>query len=60
MIPLLEEARYRWRRNGLDSIRIASDLNPVAVLINKALIEIPAKLRRKSPVNSQLEGKPIC
>jgi putative DNA methylase len=28
----------------------ASDLNPVAVLINKALIEIPPKFRNKKPV----------
>ena len=29
----------------------ASDLNPVAVLINKAMIEIPPKFAGKSPVN---------
>ena len=29
----------------------ASDLNPVAVLINKAMIEIPAKFAGKPPVN---------
>ncbi len=29
----------------------ASDLNPVAVLINKALIEIPPKFARRPPIN---------
>jgi putative DNA methylase len=37
------------QRLGLDSY--ASDLNPVAVLINKAMIEIPPKFARKPPVN---------
>jgi putative DNA methylase len=37
------------QRLGLESY--ASDLNPVAVLINKALIEIPPKFARRSPVN---------
>lgn len=36
------------QRLGLTAI--ASDLNPVAVLINKALIEIPPKFRDKKPV----------
>jgi putative DNA methylase len=31
----------------------ASDLNPVAVLINKAMIEIPAKFAGKAPVNPE-------
>jgi len=31
----------------------ASDLNPVAVLINKAMIEIPPKFAGKPPVNSE-------
>jgi putative DNA methylase len=39
---------------GLESY--ASDLNPVAVLINKALIEIPAKFAGKSPVNPETRG----
>jgi len=34
---------------GLESF--ASDLNPVAVLINKAMIEIPPKFAGKPPVN---------
>ena len=37
------------QRLGLRAI--ASDLNPVAVLINKALIEIPPKFAGKPPVN---------
>ena len=37
------------QRLGLDSH--ASDLNPVAVLINKAMIEIPPKFAGRSPVN---------
>jgi putative DNA methylase len=37
------------QRLGLESY--ASDLNPVAVLINKAMIEIPPRFADKSPVN---------
>ena len=37
------------QRLGLESY--ASDLNPVAVLINKAMIEIPPKFIGKQPVN---------
>ena len=37
------------QRLGLETY--ASDLNPVAVLINKALIEIPPKFAGQSPVN---------
>jgi putative DNA methylase len=37
------------QRLGLESY--ASDLNPVAVLINKAMIEIPPKFAGKSPVH---------
>ena len=32
---------------------IASDLNPVAVLINKALIELPPRFRNQPPVNPE-------
>ena len=39
------------QRLGLESY--ASDLNPVAVLINKAMIEIPPKFASKSPVNPE-------
>ncbi|MCB9078008.1 MAG: DUF1156 domain-containing protein [Anaerolineaceae bacterium] len=37
------------QRLGLESF--ASDLNPVAVMINKALIEIPPKFANQPPVN---------
>ncbi len=37
------------QRIGLESY--ASDLNPVAVLINKAMIEIPPKFAGRAPVN---------
>src|SRR5688572_8543416 len=39
------------QRLGLESY--ASDLNPVAVLINKAMIEIPPKFANKRPVNPE-------
>jgi len=39
------------QRLGLESY--ASDLNPVAVLINKAMIEIPPKFAGKKPVNPE-------
>ncbi len=39
------------QRLGLRAI--ATDLNPVAVIINKALIEIPPKYATKSPVNAE-------
>jgi putative DNA methylase len=39
------------QRLGLEAH--ASDLNPVAVLINKALIEIPPKFANRSPVSLQ-------
>lgn len=35
----------------------ASDLNPVAVLINKAMIEIPPKFAGLPPVNADWQGK---
>lgn len=41
------------QRLGLESY--ASDLNPVAVLINKAMIEIPPKFTGQSPVCPELE-----
>jgi putative DNA methylase len=43
------------QRLGLESY--ASDLNPVAVLINKAMIEIPPKFAGKTPVNPDLKKK---
>jgi putative DNA methylase len=39
------------QRLGLESY--ASDLNPVAVIINKAMIEIPPKFAGKPPVNPE-------
>jgi putative DNA methylase len=43
------------QRLGLESY--ASDLNPVAVLINKAMIEIPPKFAGRPPVNPDARGK---
>src|SRR5205809_3615709 len=44
------------QRSGLESY--ASDLNPVAVLINKAMIEIPPKFAGKPPVNPDTRRDP--
>jgi putative DNA methylase len=44
------------QRLGLESY--ASDLNPVAVLINKAMIEIPPKFAGKPPVNPDVREDP--
>ncbi|WP_288130541.1 DUF1156 domain-containing protein [Accumulibacter sp.] len=44
------------QRLGLESH--ASDLNPVAVLINKAMIEIPPKFAGRPPVNPGWQKKP--
>ena len=43
------------QRLGLEAH--ASDLNPVAVLINKAMIEIPPKFAGKPPVNQEAQGE---
>lgn len=43
------------QRLGLEAY--ASDLNPVAVLINKAMIEIPPKFSGKPPVNPESRKK---
>ncbi len=43
------------QRLGLESY--ASDLNPVAVLINKAMIEIPPKFAGRPPVNPSWQEK---
>lgn len=43
------------QRLGLEAE--ASDLNPVAVLLNKAQIEIPPRFRNNSPVNPELSGR---
>jgi putative DNA methylase len=42
------------QRLGLESY--ASDLNPVAVMINKAMIEIPPKFAGRAPVGALPEG----
>ncbi|MBR3624181.1 MAG: DUF1156 domain-containing protein, partial [Selenomonadaceae bacterium] len=42
------------QRLGLKAI--AADLNPVAVMINKAMIEIPAKFKNQSPVNPEAKS----
>ena len=43
------------QRLGLEAY--ASDLNPVAVLINKAMIEIPPKFAGRPPVNPEWQAK---
>ena len=43
------------QRLGLESY--ASDLNPVAVLINKAMIEIPPKFAGRPPVNPEARAE---
>ena len=43
------------QRLGLEAY--ASDLNPVAVLINKAMIEIPPRFAGREPVGSILEAE---
>ena len=48
---------FEAQRLGLESN--ASDLNPVAVLINKALIEIPPRFRGHAPVFPGLAGSQI-
>lgn len=44
------------QRLGLEAY--ASDLNPVAVLINKAMIEIPPKFAGRPPVNPEAQAEP--
>lgn len=46
---------FEAQRLGLEAH--ASDLNPVAVLINKALIEIPPKFRDQQPVSPDAEQR---
>ncbi len=45
------------QRLGLESY--ASDLNPVAVLINKAMIEIPPKFAGQPPVNPEAQRQKV-
>ena len=44
------------QRLGMEAY--ASDLNPVAVLINKAMIEIPPKFAGRPPVNPEARNEP--
>jgi putative DNA methylase len=46
------------QRLGLESY--ASDLNPVAVLINKAMIEIPPKFAGREPVNPDWQNSTVA
>jgi putative DNA methylase len=46
------------QRLGLEAH--ASDLNPVAVLINKAMIEIPPKFADRLPVHPDARGNPLA
>ncbi|WP_291981796.1 DUF1156 domain-containing protein [Candidatus Accumulibacter sp. ACC005] len=43
------------QRLGLESY--ATDLNPVAVLVNKAMIEIPPKFSGRAPVGREVDAK---
>lgn len=45
------------QRLGLEAH--AHDLNPVAVMINKAMIEIPPKFANQPPVNPQIRDKQV-
>ena len=56
-IRLPVAGRFRWRRSGLGLEAHASDLNPVAVLINKALIEIPPRWADCPPVHPDAENR---
>ena len=50
-------ARSRWRRSGSGLRAYGSDLNPVAVLIGKALVEIPPKFAGLPPVNPKSRAR---
>ena len=52
-IPSRGAAPCRWKRSAWGLEAHASDLNPVAVLINKAMIEIPPKFAGRPPVNPE-------
>lgn len=45
------------QRLGLEAH--ASDLNPIAVMINKAMIEIPPKFAGQPPVNPEAKANPV-
>ena len=51
--PFAGVAPYPLRRSGWGLRPMPADLNPVAVLINKAMIEIPPKFAGKPPVNPE-------
>ena len=53
MIPFAAAAPFPWKRSAWAWRPTASDLNPVAVLITKALIEIPPKFAGMPPVNPE-------
>ena len=55
-LPGAERFPLEAQRLGLEAH--ASDLNPVAVLINKAMIEIPPKFAGEAPVNPEARSKP--
>ena len=50
---MLAAAHCRSKRSGSGLESYASDLNPVAVLICKAMIEIPPKFAGRPPVNPE-------
>ena len=47
---------FEAQRLGLRAV--GSDLNPVAVLISKAMVEIPPKFSGRSPVNPESRARP--
>ena len=53
MTPSAVEEPSLWKRSawGCDLRAVGSDLNPVAILITKALIELPQEFQGRSPVN---------
>ena len=55
-IHSLVAERSRSKHSGSGWRAYASDLNPVAVLINKAMIEIPPKFAGRPPVGPPLPG----
>ena len=55
--PSAAAARFRLKAQRLGLEAHASDLNPVAVLITKALIEIPPKFAGLPPVNPESAGQ---
>jgi putative DNA methylase len=48
--------RCPWRRSGWGWRAMPRDLNPVAVLINKAMIEIPPRFAGRPPVHPDASG----